>query len=202
MPYINTEARLRTAIITLILDEYSLLETVHLPLPASERVIANQLAWRLRTEYERSWDVDVEYNRVGHGTAVKGPRSAQPDPANRPVDISIHHRGLSGRNDNLMVVELKTHGVDDLAAEVARLEKTQQHYDYQHAVLLDLGITRGEDPDGPPVQLRPSWLWLPGSRSMSSVFDDESATQLSFDGWQARQGRTAALRAAQNRRFD
>ncbi|MDR2372747.1 MAG: hypothetical protein LBD77_01320 [Bifidobacteriaceae bacterium] len=201
MPYINTEARLRTALVTLILDEYSLLETVHLPLPASERVIANQLAWRLRTEYERSWDVDVEYNRVGHGS-VKGPRAHQPDPATRPVDISIHHRGLTGRNDNLMVVELKTHGIDDLPAELVRLEKTQQHYDYQHAVLLDLGITQGDEPDGPPVLLRPSWLWLPGSRTLSAVFDEPSALQLSFDGWQARKGRTAALRAAQNRRFD
>jgi hypothetical protein len=202
MPYINTEARLRTALVTLILDEYSLLETVQLPLPASERVIANQLAWRLRTEYERSWDVDVEYNRVGHGTAAKGQRSQQPDPATRPVDISIHHRGLSGRNDNLMVAELKTHGVPDLPAEVARLEKTQQHYDYQHAVLLDLGITRGAEEDGPPVLLRPSWLWLPGARTMSPVFDEESALQLSFDGWQARKGRTAALRAARDRAFD
>ncbi|MDR1635576.1 MAG: hypothetical protein LBS27_11820 [Bifidobacteriaceae bacterium] len=202
MPYINTEARLRTALVTLILDEYSLLETVHLPLPASERVIANQLAWRLRTEYERSWDVDVEYNRVGHGTAVKGRRTHQPDPATRPVDISIHHRGLSGRNDNLMVIELKTHGVENLASETTRLEKTQQHYDYQHAVLLDLDITRGTDPDGPPVLLQPSWLWLPGARTMSGVFDDESARQLSFDGWQARKGRTAALRAARDRDFD
>jgi hypothetical protein len=202
MPYINTEARLRTALVTLILDEYSLLETVHLPLPASERVIANQLAWRLRTEYERSWDVDVEYNRVGHGTAVKGQRSHQPDPATRPVDISIHHRGLSGRADNLMVIELKTHGVENLAAEVTRLEKTQQHYDYQHAALLDLGITRCEDSEGPPVLLAPSWLWLPGSRTTSPVFDEESARQLSFDGWQARIGRTAALRAARDRAFD
>ncbi|MDR1442043.1 MAG: hypothetical protein LBJ02_06620 [Bifidobacteriaceae bacterium] len=202
MSYINTEARLRTALITLILDEYSLLETVHLPLPASERVIANQLAWRLRTEYERSWDVDVEYNRVGHGSTVKAGRASQPDPATRPVDISIHHRGLSGRNDNLMVVELKTHGVEDLDAEVARLRKTQQHYDYQHAVLLDLGITRNKETEGPPVLLRPSWLWLPGTRSLSPVFDDDSAAQLSVDGWQARKGRTAALRAAQKPGLD
>ena len=55
MPYIDIDARLRTALVTLILDDYSLLETVQLPLPASERVIASQLAWRLRTEYERSW---------------------------------------------------------------------------------------------------------------------------------------------------
>ncbi|MDR2252575.1 MAG: hypothetical protein LBD97_01715 [Bifidobacteriaceae bacterium] len=199
MPYIDIEARLRTALVTLILDEYSLLETVQLPLPASERVIASQLAWRLRTEYERSWDVDVEYNRVGHGSVGRRAAMNQPDPATRPVDISIHHRGLTGRNDNLMVLELKTHGVPDLAAEVTRLEQTQRHYDYQHAVLLDLGMAHGDGPDCPPVVLRPQWLWLPGPRSLSPVFDEASALQLSADGWNARKGRDAA-RDAQSRR--
>ncbi|MDR2380816.1 MAG: hypothetical protein LBE08_06540 [Bifidobacteriaceae bacterium] len=199
MPYIDIEARLRTALVTLILDEYSLLETVQLPLPASERVIASQLAWRLRTEYERSWDVDVEYNRVGHGSVGRRATALnQPDPATRPVDISIHHRGLTGRNDNLMVLELKTHGVADLPAEVTRLEQTQRHYDYQHAVLLDLGMSRGSGPDSPPVLLCPQWLWLPGPRTLSPVFDAASAVQLSADGWTARQGRDAA-RDAQNR---
>ncbi|MDR0366495.1 MAG: hypothetical protein LBH68_06695 [Bifidobacteriaceae bacterium] len=197
MSYINIEARLRTALVTLILDEYSLLESVQLPLPASERVIANQLAWRLRTEYERSWDVDVEYNRVGHGSVGTAAARNQPDPTTRPVDISIHHRGRTGRNDNLMVLELKTHGVPDLPAEVARLEKTQQQYGYQHAVLLDLGITQGSGEDEAPVVLQPSWLWLPGVKTLSPVFDEESARQLSFDGWQARKGRTAAFIASQ-----
>ncbi|MDR1118796.1 MAG: hypothetical protein LBL01_05815 [Bifidobacteriaceae bacterium] len=199
MPYIDIEARLRTALVTLILDEYSLLETVQLPLPASERVIASQLAWRLRTEYERSWDVDVEYNRVGHGSVGRAGRMSQVDPATRPVDISIHHRGLTGRNDNLMVLELKTHGVPDLPAEVARLERTQRHYDYQHAVLLDLGMAPGAAPDAPPVVLSPQWLWLPGPRSLSPVFDQSSAEQLSADGWQARQGRDAARDAQRGR---
>ncbi|MDR1392688.1 MAG: hypothetical protein LBJ62_01765 [Bifidobacteriaceae bacterium] len=198
MPYIDIEARLRTALVTLILDEYSLLETVQLPLPASERVIASQLAWRLRTEYERSWDVDVEYNRVGHGSTGRSGVLGQPDPVNRPVDISIHHRGLTGRDDNLMVLELKTHGVPDLPAEVARLDKTQRHYDYQHAVLLDLGITEGSDPEGPPVVLKPGWLWLPGPRTLSPVFEGDSALQLSADGWNARKGRDAARDAARD----
>jgi hypothetical protein len=209
MPYIDIEARLRTALVTLILDEYSLLETVQLPLAASERVIASQLAWRLRTEYERSWDVDVEYNRVGHGSVGRAGRMNQPDPATRPVDISIHHRGLTGRDDNLMVLELKTHGVEDLAAEVSRLEQTQRHYDYQHAVLLDLGMSGGsgprdgeprvDDSAGPPVLLSPRWLWLPGPRSLAPVFDESSALQLSADGWQARQGRDAARDAQRDR---
>jgi hypothetical protein len=196
MSYIDIEARLRTALVTLILDEYSLLESVRLPLPASERVIANQLGWRLRTEYERSWDVDVEYNRVGHGTLALGPRPDEPDPALRPVDISIHHRGLSGQFDNLLVIELKTHGVPDLSAEVNRLDQTKRRYGYQHAVLLDLGMKKGEDPDGPPVLLDPSWLWLPGGRILTEVFDAQSALQLSKDGWHARQHRYAQLEKA------
>jgi len=184
MSYIDIEARLRTSLVTLILDEYSLLETIRLPLPASERVIASQLAWRLRTEYERTWDVDVEYNRVGHGKKPDSETSA-PDPDSRPVDISIHHRGLSGQGDNLLVIELKTHGVANLDAEFARLDRTKRHYNYQHAVLVDLGMSENEDADGPPVLLSPSWLWLPGSKQLSPVFDGDQANQLSHDGWQA-----------------
>jgi hypothetical protein len=187
MPYLDVEGRLRTALTTVILDEYSLLETVRLPLPASERVIAHQLAWRLRTEYERSWDVDVEYNRVGHGS---DPAEAAPDPEHRPVDISVLHRGLAGRDHNLMVVELKTQGVPDLAAERERLATTARHYDYQHAVLVDLGLEPNENPLGPPMLVWPSWLWLPGGGSqLVQVFSDDVVHQLSYDGWQARKRR-------------
>ena len=184
MSYIDIEARLKTSLVTLILDEYSLIETIRLPLPASERVIASQLAWRLRTEYERTWDVDVEYNRVGHGQKPDS-HMAHPDPASRPVDISIHHRGMSGQGDNLLVIELKTHGVLHLEAEVTRLDSTKRHYNYQHAVLVDLGMTECDEPDGPPVLLNPQWLWLPGSRQLSPVFDGDQAKQLSSDGWKA-----------------
>jgi hypothetical protein len=194
MSYIDIEARLRTALVTLILEEYSLLETVRLPVPASERVIASQLAWRLRTEYERTWDVDVEYNRAGHGNRPSPNRPA-PDPETRPVDISIHHRGLSGQGDNLLVVELKTHGVPNLPEEAKRLEATKRHYEYQHAVLVDLGMSKNEDGDGPPILLNPSWLWLPGGRDLSPVFENDQARQLSWDGWQAHQVRKEMRRA-------
>ncbi|MCL2803796.1 MAG: hypothetical protein FWD29_07610 [Micrococcales bacterium] len=196
MSYIDIEARLRTALVTLILDEYSLLETIRLPLPASERVIASQLAWRLRTEYERTWDVDVEYNRVGHGNKPDS-GSTSPVPESRPVDISIHHRGLSGPGDNLLVIELKTHGVAHLEAEVTRLDTIKRHYNYQHAVLVDLGMAENEDADGPPVLLNPAWLWLPGAKQMSPVFDGEQAKQLSHDGWHAHQIRNQMRQALQ-----
>jgi hypothetical protein len=186
MPYLDVEGRLRTALTTVILDEYSLLETVRLPLPASERVIAHQLAWRLRTEYERSWDIDVEYNRVGHGTDAA---TAAPDPEHRPVDISVHHRGMTGRAHNLMVVELKTQGVSDLEAELARLALTARHYDYQYAVLVDLGLEPNENPFGPPMLVWPSWLWLPCGSQFAPVFSDDTVHQLSYDGWKARQRR-------------
>ncbi|MCL2802806.1 MAG: hypothetical protein FWD29_02445 [Micrococcales bacterium] len=194
MSYLDVEARLRTALITLILDEYSLLQSVRLPVPASQRVIATQLAWRLRTEYERSWDVDVEYNRIGHGYKP-GTRPDAPDPAARPVDISIHHRGLTGPAANLLVIELKTHGVDDLAAELAQLNATKVGFKYRHAALLDLGMREGDDPNGPPVVLEPAWLWLPGGRDMSPVFDGDQAKQLSREGWQAHELRVATRKA-------
>jgi hypothetical protein len=186
MSYTDVEGRLRTATATLILDEYSLLETVRLPLPSSERVIAHQIAWRLRTEYERSWDIDVEYNRVGHGT---DPARPAPDPEHRPVDISVHHRGMTGSANNLLVIELKVDFEGDYGPEVERLALTAQHYAYQHAVLLDLGIQVGDVPGGPPVLLNPRWLWLPGATEFSPVFSEDEARQLAYDGWEARQRR-------------
>jgi hypothetical protein len=39
---------------------------------------------------------------------------------------------------------------------------------------------------------------LPGPRSLSPVFDEASALQLSADGWTARQGRDAARDAARD----
>jgi len=194
MSYIDIEARLRTSLVTLILDEYSLLESIRLPLPASERVIASQLAWRLRTEYERTWDVDVEYNRVGLGNRP-GAQAAAPDPSSRPVDISIHHRGASGQGDNLLVIELKTHGVAHLEAEVTRLDETKRHYNYQHAALVDLAMSENEDPAGPPVLLNPSWLWLPGSKQLTPIFDGDQAKELSMDGWQASKARAEMRKA-------
>jgi hypothetical protein len=183
----DVEARLRTALTTLILDEYSLLENIRLPLPASERVVAHQIGWRLRTEWDRSWDVDVEYNRVGHGTS---PTVPSPDPQHRPVDISVHHRGLRGPAHNLLVVQLKVGGIDSLHAEVNRLRLTADHYRYRHGVLLDLGLEVGADPASPPVVVCPSWLWLDAETTdLIPVYRPEAARQLSRDGWQARQRR-------------
>ncbi|MDR1428612.1 MAG: hypothetical protein LBJ08_12805, partial [Bifidobacteriaceae bacterium] len=153
----DVEARLRTALTTLILDEYSLLENIRLPLPASERVVAHQIGWRLRTEYDRSWDLDVEYHRVGHGAP---PSQSSPDPDRRPVDISVHHRGLRGSAHNLLVLQLKVGGISSLHREVERLRLTAEHYRYRHGVLLDLGLEMGADPGSPPVLVCPAWLWL------------------------------------------
>jgi hypothetical protein len=187
MALTDVEARLRTAVTTLILDEYSLLENIRLPLPSSERVVAHQIAWRLRTEYDRSWDVDVEYNRVGHGTR---PGVTSPDPEHRPVDISVHHRGLNGPAHNLMVLQLKVGGIASLGSEIDRLRLTADHYRYRHGVLLDLGLELGANPGDPPVLVSPSWLWLDAdTQDLIPVYKPEAARQLSYDGWVARQRR-------------
>ncbi|MDR0505179.1 MAG: hypothetical protein LBG70_05180 [Bifidobacteriaceae bacterium] len=184
MSLVDLEARLRTALTTLILDEYSLLENVRVPFTASDRVIAHQMGWRLRNEFARSWDIDVEYNR--EGTMPTAPAAEK---VRRPVDVSIHHRGMRGSAHNLLVMEVKTAHSGDISAEVARLEQTMDRYSYQHGVILDLGLTMGADPLAPPVEVYPQWLWLPGRGQFSPVFTIDAASQLSTDGWQARQRR-------------
>ncbi|MCL2788688.1 MAG: hypothetical protein FWD59_09420 [Micrococcales bacterium] len=180
----QVEARLRTALTTVILDEYSLLENVRVPFTASERVIAHQVGWRLRNEFPRSWDIDVEYNR--EGTMPTAPAS---EPTRRPVDLSIHHRGMRGTAHNLLVLELKVAMVGDVKAEAARLKQTMERYSYMSGAILDLGLTVGDEPKGPPVFVFPQWLWLPGRGQFTPVFTAEAARQLSIDGWEARQRR-------------
>ncbi|MDR0945752.1 MAG: hypothetical protein LBM66_06300 [Bifidobacteriaceae bacterium] len=181
MPYRDVQARLRTALTTVILDEYSLLETVQVPITASERVIGHQLAWRLRSEYSRAWDVDMEYNPLGH--------AAEPGGAGEPVDISIHHRGMRGHEHNRTVIRFRTRLHDEFERELADLQAVKDRYDYEHACLLDLRLNMGSKPDDPPVLVAPQWVWLPGQEKMEDIFTRQAARQLAVDGWEARQRR-------------
>jgi len=185
MSLMDVEARLRTAVTTVILDEYSLLENVRVPFTASERVIVHQVGWRLRNEFPRSWDVDVEYNR--EGTMPTAPEAGTA--TSRPVDLSIHHRGMRGVGHNLLVIAMKVAAVSDVKAEAARLKQTMERYSYQHGAILSLGLTMGDEPKGPPVLVFPQWLWLPGRGQFTPIFTADAAHQLSRDGWEARQRR-------------
>lgn len=157
------------ALSNLIVDDRRLL-TAWVPTrgPGSERAIAAALGWHIKAIMERRWDVDCEYNRAGADrlTAVKRRHSpsavriagvGQGQSTVTP-DLIVHRRGLHGRSNNLLVVELKT-GHDDRqpTARTSRgslqsILDIQQQFEYQHAVLLNLQLHR----QGPT----PDWVWV------------------------------------------
>jgi hypothetical protein len=81
---------------------------------------------------ERSWDVDCEYNRTGTAEAAavkrwrasnKGATDGQLPPTVTP-DVIVHRRGLPGRANNLLVLELKcVWGVHDVAGGAFELRR-------------------------------------------------------------------------------
>jgi hypothetical protein len=162
------ERRLTVALSNLIVDEWRLLtvwESAHGP--GNERAAAAAFGWDLRAVMERFWDVDCEYNRRGVSDTAAVKRWANPPageasgrlvaPVVKP-DLIIHRRGLSGPEDNLLVVELKKLDDDEDEAtantsrgSMASIRDVQTSFGYQHAVFLNLCL----EPLGPA----PRWTW-------------------------------------------
>lgn len=174
------ECLLREAIERLITRDYRLL-SLHFGAEqaigaTSELSIAFSLGWHLKVLVGSAWDVDGEYNRVGFGADMASKTRSDDQRKVRP-DLIVHHRGLSGPEHNLLVLELKkddstqTHTGGSL--ESARA--VQETYCYQHAVLLDLGISRAGS-------LKPVWEWSDGSGGRIDVFDGGALDDLLRQG--------------------
>lgn len=84
---------------------------------ANERSITHWLAVRLMSQFP-GWDVDCEYNRIGDDRTEYKHLFLEPhesgavdvfDPEGSRVypDVVIHRRGQNGREDNLLVIEVK-----------------------------------------------------------------------------------------------
>ena len=151
------------ALSNLIVDDWRLL-TTRVPTAGAggERAMTAALVWHVKAVMERSWDVDCEYNRedAGDGAEVKRWR-ALPDEQTPPTvtpDLIVHRRGLPGPENNLVVIEVKKSGDIDRSegrtsrGSLSSILDIQAQFRYQHAVLLNLGLT----PEGP----RPAWAWI------------------------------------------
>ena len=161
------ERRLSVALSNLIVDDWRLLITWTPTAGASgERAIAAALGWHIKSVMERSWDVDCEYNRTGtaHAAAVKRWRASNEDATDGPLpptvtpDVIVHRRSLGGKANNLLVLELKKADGDDpptgstSRGSLKSILDIQKHFGYQHALLLNLRLTR----QGP----NPRWTWI------------------------------------------
>jgi hypothetical protein len=101
---------------------------------ASEWAIAHRIAVYLEKYFE-GWNIDCEYNKVGlHGTTKH-----DADGAYRRPDIIIHHRAMTEKEHNLLVIEVKIKNTD---ADYGKLRDftspTNQHrpFQYQYGLAL------------------------------------------------------------------
>jgi hypothetical protein len=160
--------RLTVALSNLIVDDWRLLNTWAPSAGAgAERAIAAALGWHIKAIMERSWNVDCEYNRTGaayeaavkrwHASSRADATAGQPPPV--IPDLIVHRRGLPGKENNLLVLELKKNDDGEGSSTDQRsrgslesILNIQENFGYQHAVLLNLKLTR----QGPA----PQWTWV------------------------------------------
>lgn len=188
----TVQRRLLVAISNLMVDDWRLLAmdtTRTRGRPVNEVAVAVALAWHVKAVMERSWDVDCEYSRASDedgGTDVKRVvrDRAATEVAIRP-DLVIHRRGCKGRNNNLLVLELKTNNARQahVGGSFESVLAVQERYEYHHGVLLDLGLDDGS--------LKPQWRWTgeKGSRDLVDVYSPTSVTALQMRGRQEEERR-------------
>lgn len=151
MQLASLKNRIRIALTTTIVDEWSLLSTTSGTSRPTERGVAFHLGWHLRPMIERSWDIDCEYNRSAMDLEAV---VALEDVEGRGIpDLIVHHRGNLGPEHNLLLLELATDRISPDGAEFKRARALQQRFGYQYAGLLDLRLGI----DG--KLLAPHWQW-------------------------------------------
>lgn len=155
----DLQNRVRIALTTTIVNEWSLLSLAVGTSRPSERAVAFHLGWQLRPMIESTWNIDCEYNRSGMHLE---PSVRLVDAEGRRIpDLIVHHRGKLGPEHNLLLLELATDGVVDpdapgaAAGDMSRARALQQRFGYRYAAVLDLRMG-DRDSEWP---LKPTWKW-------------------------------------------
>jgi hypothetical protein len=149
----DLQARVRIALTTTLVDQWTLFTPASGTSRPSERTIAFQLGWALRGTFQGAWDVDAEYDRSGmllEPSVRLGPGAA------RAPHLIVHHRGRLGPEHNLLLVEVSAHAEDaPTGRDLATAQAIQQRFGYRYGVLLDLRLseTHGE------ATATPHWQW-------------------------------------------
>jgi hypothetical protein len=113
-----------------------------------ERSTAHRLAVQLEPHFN-TWNVDCEYDRNGQlKKSLIGIAQCNSQKASDEIlpDIIVHHRQGEGRENNLLVIELKKHARED-ACDRKKLELlTAQtgHYRYQLGLFINIDGGRFE----------------------------------------------------------
>ena len=149
----DLQARVRIALTTTLVDQWTLFTPASGTSRPSERTIAFQLGWALRGTIQGAWDVDAEYDRSGmllEPSVRLGPGAA------RAPHLIVHHRGKLGPEHNLLLVEVSTHAEDaPTGRDLATAQAVQRRFGYRYGVLLDLRL----DESAADVAVAPHWQW-------------------------------------------
>ena len=150
----DLQARVRIALTTTLVDEWTLFAPSAGTSRPSERTISFHLGWSLRSMIEKTWDVDAEYDRSG---MVLESSVRLDGTTHRPPHLIVHQRGRLGPEHNLLLVELTADAATAApgTADLTAARAIQRRFGYRYAVVLDLQL----DDDGPTADVRPHWHW-------------------------------------------
>lgn len=113
-----------------------------------EQTISHRIALYLEDKFPEH-NVDCEYNNdldseSGRKQVICGNK---PDPSRVRPDIIVHRRGLNGRDNNLLIVEIKklTGSTSDIEMDRKKIKKflevgIESHYEYLCGALVTLGV--------------------------------------------------------------
>jgi len=150
----DLQARVRIALTTTLVDEWTLFAPSAGTSRPSERTISFHLGWALRGTTEKTWHVDADYDRSGMvlESSVRLDGSTY-----RPPHLIVHRRGRLGPEHNLLLVDLTADAAaaEPGTADLAVAQAIQRRFGYRYAVVLDLQF----DDDGTTADVNPHWHW-------------------------------------------
>ena len=88
--------------VDLAIDMFFARDSKLFDIKASEWAVAHRIAVYLE-KYVKGWNIDCEYNKVG----LRGTTKHDAEGAYKRPDIIVHHRGMTEKEHNLLVIEVK-----------------------------------------------------------------------------------------------
>jgi len=132
----DLQARVRIALTSTLVDEWTLFAPTAGTSRPSARTVAFHLGWYLRQTIPRTWDVDSAYDRSG----MLLEESVRFDAGQAP-DLIAHHRGRLGPEHNLLLAHVfATEPAADEHRDLAAAGALQHRFGYRYALLLDLRL--------------------------------------------------------------
>lgn len=155
----DLQSRVRVALTTTIVDEWSLLSTDNGTSSPSERAVAFHLGWHLRPMIERTWDIDCEYNRSG--MTLEDSVALRDGEGRKIPDLIVHRRGKLGPEHNLLLVAISTDRAEAGDIGFDRARALQQRFGYRYATSLNLRLAEHgkATEEEEALALEPHWQW-------------------------------------------